>query len=67
MVSVLPFTGYKTLTCARSDAERPGRNPASQPSKLAMLELKGGEPVLVASARPGGIKFWPSWVLYMPP
>lgn len=64
---MLPLSGYSCLTLARSDADRPGRNPASQVSKLAVLALKGGVPELVDEARPGGMKFSPSWVLNMAP
>ena len=40
-------------------SENPGRNPVSQPSKEAILELNGGMPVLLISANPGGMKFSP--------
>jgi hypothetical protein len=41
-------------------SDNPGKKPWSQVLNDAILELKGGLPVLLAFASPGGMKFSPS-------
>jgi hypothetical protein len=57
------MVGYMDSTRWISRSENEGRNPWSQALKEAVLELKGGVPVLLAFARPGGIKFSPEMVV----
>lgn len=45
------------MTLSSCDVEKDGRNPESQESKDAMVELKGGVPVEVLFWRPDGTKF----------
>lgn len=43
-------------------SENEGRKPRNHVLKEAVLELKGGEPLLVGFCRPGGMKFSPTFL-----
>src|SRR3569833_1711103 len=65
-ISELLLGGDARFTASRSASRKRGRNPLSQVSKEAPLALKGGDPASRALSSPGGMKFSPSCVLYMP-